>query len=261
VCGRLIQRARPPQRLADLDQTEHREILAPAVRRVRRIKGEGKGERFAVSLGLVGVAPTSPARSLIGAGTEIWFPAGAETVSVLPPMCVAADPPSVVPGFVAVPTQISTVPMGLHSLSLRPRRVLVKIAYLVAALVAGALLTGAPQAAGDSKVIRLTSVLVSEQHPNDRTIIIRNNDLINGKKVGHDTLTCKVVAQSKVSCSIAVVFAAGKLNGTFVQSFSASGGKGAITGGTGKYAGAKGTFTFRNLNSEGTRTGVVVTLR
>ena len=135
-----------------------------------------------------------------------------------------------------------------------------KIAPFVAAVVAGGLLTGAAQAAGGSQVIRLTAVQVSEQHPNDQTIIIKNNDLINGKKVGHDTLTCKVVAQSKASCSLAVVFAAGKLNGKFVQSFSASSGKGTITGGTGKYAGAKGTFTFRNLNSEGTRTGVVMTL-
>ena len=135
-----------------------------------------------------------------------------------------------------------------------------KITSLVAMLVAGALLAGAAQAAAGSEVIRLTSVMVSEQHPDDQTIIIKNNDLINGKKVGHDTLTCKVVAQNKVRCSIAVVLPAGKLNGKFVQSFSASGGKGTITGGTGKYAGANGTFTFKNLNREGSRTGVVVTL-
>jgi hypothetical protein len=135
-----------------------------------------------------------------------------------------------------------------------------KLASFIAALVAGALLTGAAQAAAGSDVIRLTSVKVSEQHPNNETIIIKNNDLINGKKAGHDTLTCKVVAQSKVNCSIAVVLAAGKLNGKFVQSLSASSGKGTITGGTGKYADAKGTFTFRNLNSGGSRTGVVVRL-
>jgi hypothetical protein len=137
----------------------------------------------------------------------------------------------------------------------------VKTASFVAALVAAALLTGAAQAATGADVIRLTSVKVSEQHPNNETIIIENNDLINGKKAGHDTLTCKVVAQSKVNCSIAVVLAAGKLSGKFVQSLSASSGKGTIVGGTGKYAAAKGTFTFRNLNSDGSRTGVVVTLR
>jgi hypothetical protein len=138
---------------------------------------------------------------------------------------------------------------------------IVKVALFVAALVAGAGLTGAAQAAAGASVIRLTSVKVNEQHPNNETIILKNNDFINGKKAGHDTLTCKVAAQNKVNCSIAIVLVAGKLNGTFVQLLSASSGKGTITGGTGKYAGAKGSFTFRNLNSDGSRTGVVLTLK
>jgi hypothetical protein len=91
----------------------------------------------------------------------------------------------------------------------------VKVASFITALVAWALFTGAAQAASGSDVIRLTSVQVSQKRPNDTTFIIHDNDVINGKKVGHDTLTCKVVAQSKVSCSIAVVLAAGKLNGKF----------------------------------------------
>jgi hypothetical protein len=136
----------------------------------------------------------------------------------------------------------------------------VKFASFVAALVAGAVLTGAAQAAAAAEVIRLTSVKVSEHQPNDTTFIIHNNDLINGKKSGHDTVTCRIVAQNKVSCSIAIVLAAGNLKGKFVQSLTAPGGKGAITGGTGKYAGAKGTFTFRPLNGVG-RTRVVVTLK
>ena len=157
-------------------------------------------------------------------------------------------------------TEIDTADRLLHLLLSSTSGVLVKIASLVAALVAAVLVTGAAQAAGGSKIIRLTSVQVSEQHPNNQLIIIKNNDVINGKKVGHDTLTCKVVEQRKANCSIAIALAAGKLNGKFVQSFSASSGKGTITGGTGNYTGAKGTFTFRNLNREGSRTGVVVTL-
>ena len=133
-----------------------------------------------------------------------------------------------------------------------------KIASAVAALVAGGLHRRSPGGRW-SHVIRLTSVKVSEHHPNDQTFIVKNNDLINGRKAGHDTLTCKVVAQGKVSCSVVIVLAAGKLNGKFVQSITASSGKGTITGGTGKYAGAKGTFTFRPVKGEG-RTGVVVTL-
>ena len=134
-----------------------------------------------------------------------------------------------------------------------------KIASFVAALVAAALLTGAAQAAAGADVIRLTSVKVSEHYPNNRTMIIHNNDFINGRKAGHDTVTCKVLAQGKLSCSVVIVLAAGKLRGTFVQSLTARSSNGTITGGTGKYAGAKGTFSFRPLNGEG-RTGVVVTL-
>ncbi len=134
-----------------------------------------------------------------------------------------------------------------------------RFASFVAALVAGGLLTGAARAAGGSEVIRITSVQVSQQQPNDQTFIIKNNDVINGKKVGHDILTCKVVAQGKMSCAVVIVLAAGKLNGKFAQSITASSGKGTITGGTGKYAGAKGTLTFRPVKGAG-RTGVVVTL-
>ena len=135
-----------------------------------------------------------------------------------------------------------------------------KFGSFVAVLVAGALLTGAAQAAGGSEVIRFLSVRVSEKQPNDKTFIFHDNVVINGKKAGHDTLTCKAISQSKASCSIVFVFAAGKLNGRFALLFTGSSGKGTITGGTGKYAGAKGTLTFKNLDTEGARTRVVVTL-
>lgn len=136
-----------------------------------------------------------------------------------------------------------------------------KIASFVAALGACALLAGSAEATAGADVIRFLAVKVSEKQPNDKTFIINENDLINGKKVGHDTLTCKIVDQNHANCSIVIVFSAGKLNATFVLPLGASRGKGMITGGAGKYAGAKGTLTWRNLNSEGSRTGVVVTLK
>jgi hypothetical protein len=45
-----------------------------------------------------------------------------------------------------------------------------------------------------------------------------------------------------------------------VLNFKAPQGKGTVTGGTGKYAGAKGTLVFKNLNKQGTRTSVALTL-
>ena len=137
----------------------------------------------------------------------------------------------------------------------------VKIASFVAALVAGAVLAGAAQAAGGSEVIRFVAVRVSQQQPNSKTFIQAENDLINGKKAGHDTLTCKVISQSKANCSIVIVFPAGTLKAKFATGFTQSSGKGTISGGTGKYAGAAGTLAWRNLNTEGTRTSVVVTLK
>jgi hypothetical protein len=137
----------------------------------------------------------------------------------------------------------------------------VKVVALLGMLVTGVLLAvGTAEAARSSEVIRFLAVQVNQKQPNDKTFIIKDNDLINGKKVGHDTLTCKAVSQSKANCSIVIVFAAGKLYAKFVLSFTAPGGKGTISGGTGKYAGAKGTLTFKNLNDEGTRTRVVLTL-
>jgi hypothetical protein len=116
------------------------------------------------------------------------------------------------------------------------------------------------QATGGSEVIRFLSVRVSQKQPNDKTFIFRNKDMINGKKVGHDILTCTAISQTKASCSIVFAFAAGKLNAKFGLLFAASSGTGVISGGTGEYAGARGTLTFKNLDAEGTRTRVVVTL-
>ena len=131
---------------------------------------------------------------------------------------------------------------------------------LITALVAGGLLTGASQAAAGKEVIRFLSVQVSAKQTSANVVVINNNDLINGKKVGHDTLTCKLLSQTKANCSVLITLAGGKLHAKFAISSTATSGKGAITSGTGKYAGAKGSFTFKNLNAKGNRTSVVVTL-
>jgi hypothetical protein len=52
----------------------------------------------------------------------------------------------------------------------------------------------------------------------------------------------------------------GTIRANLVLNFKASQGKGTVTGGTGKYAGAKGTLVFKNLNKQGTRTSVALTL-
>jgi hypothetical protein len=130
----------------------------------------------------------------------------------------------------------------------------------VSAVVIGALVAVVNgQAARSATVIKLISVQVSQKQPTKDTVVVQDNDLINGKKAGHDTLRCKF-ASIKANCSIVIALAAGKLNGKLVILFSASSGRGLITGGSGKYAGANGSFKYKNLNPKGTRTSVVVTL-
>ena len=132
---------------------------------------------------------------------------------------------------------------------------------LSSALVVGAFLVGAAaQAAVSSQVITFTAVQVSEKHPSDTSFIIKDNDLVNGKKVGTDTLSCSIVSQTKANCKIVIARKDGTIKASFVLPFTASKGAGTITGGTGAYAGAKGTFSYKNLNDEGTRTSVVLKL-
>ena len=134
-----------------------------------------------------------------------------------------------------------------------------KAAIVVAVLMAGALASAA-QATPGKEVLRFVSSQVSATRTSADTVVINNTDLINGKKVGHDTLTCKLLSQTRATCSIVITFTTGKLNAKFAISSGANSGRGTIIGGTGRYAGAKGSLTFKNLNTKGNITSVVVTL-
>jgi hypothetical protein len=109
------------------------------------------------------------------------------------------------------------------------------------------------------KVIRLTAVQQSQKE-SKTGFVIRDNDFSGGKRVGHDTLTCTVVSKVKANCKLLIVLAGGTLKGTVPILFSKTQGAGVITSGTGSYAGAKGALVYRNLNKQGTRTSLVVTL-
>jgi hypothetical protein len=135
-----------------------------------------------------------------------------------------------------------------------------RLLALMFAVVLGVLLTGTGvQAAGAAKVVRFIAVQVSQKDKKNG-FVIKDNDFVGGKKVGTDTLNCTLVNRSKANCILLVVRPSGTIKGTLVLSFSASQGKGKVTGGTGAYAGARGTLTFKNLNENGTRTSVVLTL-
>ncbi|HJU49104.1 MAG TPA: hypothetical protein VJ689_13275 [Gaiellaceae bacterium] len=131
---------------------------------------------------------------------------------------------------------------------------------VLALLLAASLLTATAQAARAAEVVKFTAVTVSEKQPSEKTFISNDNVLIGGKKAGTDRLTCTVVSQTRATCKILIKLAGGTINAKMGITFTQSKGTGAITGGSGDYAGAKGSFTWKNLNKEGTRTAVVLTL-
>ena len=84
------------------------------------------------------------------------------------------------------------------------------------------------------------------------------DDFIGSGQVGHDQLTCKVGR-----CDVVFTFSQGSLaHGTVTGWFAPSGnhGTGTVTGGTGSYAGMKGSFVWKNLNKQGSRTSVTLQL-
>jgi hypothetical protein len=115
-------------------------------------------------------------------------------------------------------------------------------------------------AAESSTVTKFIAVQVREKHPSDTSFIVENNDLVGARRIGTSTLTCRVVSDAKAACTITFRRTEGTITARLTLEFSESHGTGKITGGTKKYAGASGTLAFRNVNDEGTRTSVVLTL-
>jgi hypothetical protein len=78
-----------------------------------------------------------------------------------------------------------------------------------------------------------------------------------GKVIGFDELYSSFNLKTGVGKgNVAVVLKGGILYGTLTFTQSSVGGK--VTGGTGAFAGAKGTISARNLNAKGTRTAVTI---
>ena len=130
---------------------------------------------------------------------------------------------------------------------------------LITALVAGALLAGASQAAANKQVIRFLSVQVSAKQTSANVVVINNNDLINGKKVGHDTLTCKLLSARGRTAGPDRARGREAARDVAIDSPADPAGERAVREAASLHAGAKGSFSF-NLNAKGNRTSVVVTL-
>ena len=120
----------------------------------------------------------------------------------------------------------------------------------------GVLVAAAPPAvaAPSAKTISLVSVQVSSKQQG-AILVTHDNDVSGKTTIGHDTLTCSATTRK---CAVVFVFGSGNLNAQFA--ITGTSGSGTITGGTGSYGSASGSFTWKNLNSKGTRTAVVLHL-
>jgi hypothetical protein len=122
---------------------------------------------------------------------------------------------------------------------------IVTVVVLVGALSAFA----APRA----QTLTFESDQVSLKQVGSRAVI-KDNDMVGSRKIGHDQLTC-----TQAHCVVVFSFAGGNVTGGFATGGKTSG-TGTVTGGTGSYAKAMGSFAWKNLNSKGTRTSVVLKL-
>jgi hypothetical protein len=79
-----------------------------------------------------------------------------------------------------------------------------------------------------------------------------------GKTVGFDMLYIAFTSPTGGTLNVTVDTSGGFLYGAAAVSKSGGVSKGKVTGGTGSFAGATGTFTAKNLNKKGTRTLVTI---
>jgi hypothetical protein len=110
------------------------------------------------------------------------------------------------------------------------------------------------------RTVTLVSVQIREKGGSNG-LTIWDNDVQAGKRIGHDRLVCTFTPRRTASCKIAFVLAAGTLRGSTELAETQVSGTIRILGGTGAYRDATGSGTFKNLNSAGTRTRVVLHLR
>jgi hypothetical protein len=112
-----------------------------------------------------------------------------------------------------------------------------------------------------AKSTNISFVSVQVRTHGTKPALAENVDYQGKKRIGHDTLTCTIVNARLAHCTMAVTLAKGTINARLDLKRSSDDGPITITGGTGSYAGAKGTGKYRILNDTGTRTAVALHLK
>ncbi len=141
-----------------------------------------------------------------------------------------------------------------------------KVRASLAAIGAAAVLGGAgamvvPSIASAHSVthtLKFTSVTERSVNFSKTTSAQQDRDLNNkGKVIGFDELYFAFDMKAGVAKgNVTVVTNGGMLYGTLRATQTSISGK--VTGGTGKFKGARGTISAKNLNTAGTRTAVTI---
>ncbi len=92
-------------------------------------------------------------------------------------------------------------------------------------------------------------------HDKNSMVYIGDKDTVGNKQIGHDAIACKVNGPKVLGCVIVVTLAKGTISAKFTA------GKGTLTGGTGAYSGAHGSFAAKTLNQAKGIAQVTLTLK
>jgi hypothetical protein len=127
-------------------------------------------------------------------------------------------------------------------------------AAAIAAAVLAASLAPADAASGTQRQIAFLAKSVSQSvvdpsfpQAGDTAVAVLNN-IRHGRMIGNDRTACVVVdASSDMQCTSTVGLQTGTLEAEFTQNVNSRVIVGAITGDTGRCAGARGSFTLRRI--------------
>ena len=140
---------------------------------------------------------------------------------------------------------------------------------IIAAGAAAIVGTGAfivPAAAASARPITHTLQFTAETKGSvafsSSTEAVQDTDVNSaGKVVGYDMIYLALVSSTTAAINITVDVNGGMLYGTATINGEGVVSDGKVTGGTGEFKGATGTFTVKTLNKAGTRHAVKITYR